>query len=151
AAMERECSREARGVGIAQRFGEKRPLRFIVRQLLCLPIVAILEAMLDPPQKSVRILERVARALRQRPALGENGQRVPGATHTKVGLLAAANDLKRLGNELDFSNAAGTELDIGRIAAAALLLANLPVNIAEAFVRVVVQILAIDERRDPMH
>src|SRR5437764_934664 len=144
--MERERSLEARGVGIPQRLGEKRALRFIVRQLLGLPIVAILEAMLDPPQKSVRILERVACALRQRPAFGENGQRMPGPAHTKVGLLAAANDLKRLGNELDFPNAAGTELDIGRIAAAAFLLANLPVNIPAAFVRVVVQILAIDER-----
>src|SRR5438034_11735459 len=107
--------------------------------------------MLDPPQKSVRNLERLARALRQRPALGENGQRMLGPAHTKVGLLAAANDLKRLRDEFDFPNAAGTELDVGRIAAAALLVANLPVNIAETFVRVVVQILAVDERRDPKH
>src|SRR5438105_6470213 len=141
AAMKRERSCEARQVGIAERLAQESALGSVIGQLLRLAIVAILQAMLDIAQKAVRVLQSVARAPRQQTALGEGGERRPCAAHAKVGLLSPTHDLQRLCDEFDFTNAAASELDVVRVGAGALLFANLPMNIAQAFVHVVIEIL----------
>ena len=104
--------------------------------------------MLDVAQKAVRVLQSVARAPRQQSALGEGGERSPRAAHAKVGLPSPPHDLQCLCDEFDFTNAAASELDVVRVGAGALLFANLPMNIAQAFIHVVIEILAVHERRD---
>src|SRR6266550_7090002 len=146
--MKRERSLEAREVGIAERLAQARAFRRVVGQLLRLAIVAILETMLDVAQKAVGALQSVTRALRQQTAFGECGERSPRVAHTKVGLLSPTHDLQRLRDEFDFTNTAASELDVVRVAASALLFAYLAVNIAQTFVHVVIEILAINERRD---
>ena len=85
----------------------------IRRQALRLPIVAILEPVLDVAQEHIG--GRAARATapagrRPRAAIAvERGQR---AARAQRGLAPAAHDLQRLHDELDFANAAGPELDV---------------------------------------
>src|SRR5438046_7776913 len=118
-AMKRERSREARQVRKAERLGEERTLGTVLGQLLRLPIVAILQAMLDVAQKAVRVQQSIARAPRQQTALGERGERILCAADTKLGLLSTPYDLQRLGDEFDFTNTAASELDVVRVAAPA--------------------------------
>src|SRR5204863_10066335 len=117
-----------------ERLAQESALGSVIGQLLRLAIVAILQPMLDVAQKAVRVLQCVARAPWQQSALGKGGERSPRAAHAKVGLLSSTHDLQRLRNEFDFANSASSKLDIVRVGAAALLLANLPMNIAQAFV-----------------
>src|SRR5262249_2130861 len=130
--MERERLFESRPIGIAERFGEERALLRVARQLLRLAVVTVLQPMLYAAQEAVRGVECVAGPLRKRAAFREGRQCRACAADPKLGLLAAPNDLQRLCDELDFSNASGTELDVVRIAAAALLLANLPMDVAQS-------------------
>ena len=72
AAMERERAREARGVGIAERFREKRAFRFIVRQLLRLlreyPREPLLAAVAEADRYGLYDLDRLERMILQRVA-----------------------------------------------------------------------------------
>src|SRR5947207_11630087 len=70
------------------------------------------------------------------------------AAHAQFRLLAAPHDLQCLRDELDFADTAGPELDVVCVSAAAFLLANLPVDIAQSLVGIVVQIFSIDEGCD---
>src|SRR5438477_6079452 len=92
-AMKRERSREARQVRMAERRGQERAFGTVLGQLLRLPIVAILQAMLDVAQKAVRVPQSIARAPRQYTAFGEGGERVLCSTRTKLGLFPAPYDL----------------------------------------------------------
>src|SRR6266576_4760274 len=105
-----------------------------------------------PAMKRERSLEArevgIAERLAQARAFGECSERSQRVTHTKVGLFSPTPDLQRLRDEFNFTNTAASELDVVRVAASALLFANLAVNIAQTFVHVVIEILAINERRD---
>src|SRR5438874_1167182 len=74
-------------------FGQERAFGTVLGQLLRLPIVAILQAMLDVAQKAVRVPQSIARAPRQYTAFGEGGERVLCSTRTKLGLFPAPYDL----------------------------------------------------------
>src|SRR5207237_3874132 len=101
----------------------------VLRELLRLPIVAVLQAMLDLAQKAICGQQSIARAPRQQTAFGERGERILGAARTKLGLFSASYDLQRLRDEFDFTNAAASELDVVRVATPTLLFANLAMNI----------------------
>ena len=114
---------------------------------LRLPVVAILQPVLDAAQENIRIAQRRHRSVRQKPARGDRIERRLCAAHAEPGLAPAADDLQRLHDELDFPDAAGAELHVGGEVAAPDLLADLAMDVAQAFVHVEIKILAEDERR----
>ena len=123
-----------------------------VGKRLRLLVVAILQPVLDVAQErgTRRAAHATADARQQSPRRDrvERGQR---AADAKRRLASAAHDLQRLHDELDLADAAFAELDVARVVAARALLADLAMHVAQARVRVVVEILAVHERRHERH
>ncbi len=143
------ASADSNAAGAAvHRFGEQRALGRVLRQLVRLPVVAILQPVLDVAQEHVGVGERADRGGRQQPARAEHRERRQRAADAQVLLASAADDLQRLRDELDLADAAVAQLHVLRVVAARALVADLPVDVAQALVRVVVEVLAVDERRD---
>ena len=112
-----------------------------------LRVVAVLQPMLDVAQEEIRLPKRRRHDRRQEVVRLERGERRERAAHAQVGLASAADDLQRLHDELDLADAAAPELHVRRVSATRALLADLAVDVAQAVVGVVVEVLAIHERR----
>ena len=140
--VERADAREA------HRSRERFAFGRIVGQDLGLPVVAVLQPVLDIAQEEVRVAQGRDAGVRQQPALGDRRQRRQRPAGAQVRLAPAAHELHRLDDELDFANAARSELDVRRVVVALALLADLAMDVAQTLVRIEVQVLAKDERRD---
>ena len=104
--------------------------------------------MLEIAQEDIGVLaDRVDRRRRKKAALGERREGRQRAAGAQVGLAPAAHELQRLHDELDLANAARAELDVVRVIVALALLGDLPMDVAQPVVGVVVEVLAKDERR----
>ncbi len=115
---------------------------------LRLPIVAVLQPVLDVAQEDIGRAQAVDGAVRQQSTLRDRGQRRQRSAHAQARIATAAHDLQRLHDEFDLAYAAGPELDVLCIVLASTLLADLAMDVAQALVRVEIEVLAVDERRD---
>ena len=120
----------------------------IGRQLLGLPIVPVLEPMLDIAQETIGPLQVGGSAAGQDAAGAERGEGRLRSAQSQRRLAPPAHELQRLRDELDLADPAGAELDVGRVIAPLALRPDLPVHVAQSLIRVEIEVLAIDERRD---
>ena len=127
---------------------ERVAFRGLRRQCLRLPVVAILQPVLDVAQVDIGVAQRGDGRAGEQAAIGDGGQRGQRAARTQFGLAPAADDLQGLHDELDLANAARPELDVRRVVVALALLRDLAVDVAQALVGIVVEVLAKDEGRD---
>src|SRR4029079_13072803 len=81
-------------------------------QGLGLPIVDHLQAVLAPPQEAIRRDEGLCRVLADPPGLGEGGERAAGVCAPQFRDATAPDQLLRLSEKLDLTNAAASELDV---------------------------------------
>src|SRR5690349_2665276 len=87
------------------RFRNECSLALVDRNDLGLPIVAILQPMLEHAQERVAIVKYAGCVRRDRTALRERAQRVERTGDAQCGLTSAAHDLQRLHYEFDLANA----------------------------------------------
>ena len=146
--MRGELGIEGCGSGGAHRQRERVALPGVGRQRLRLPVVAVLQAVLELAQIQVSVPQRADRRGGEESSIGGDGEGRQGPARPQSRLAAAANELQRLDDELDFANAAWPELDVLRVVVAPALLADLAVNVAQTVVSIEVEVLAVDERRD---
>ena len=144
ASADSNAARDAKPIASRERLA----LGGFFRQRLRLLVVAILQAVLEPAQEKVRGMEPAGRRFGQQTPARDCRQRRQRAAHAQRRLAAAAHQLQRLHDELDLADAAGAELDVGRIVAALALLADLAMDVAQAVVGVEVEVLAKYEGRD---
>ncbi len=128
---QRRCLLEERGIAVldgrqvAQQLGRKRLERGeteksrkpcqpggIGRQRVRLRVVDHLQAMLDPAQEAVRLGQLRRRLGADAPSGGERGERLAGGGLAQRGQAPAPDELLRLSEELDLTDAAAAELDV---------------------------------------
>ena len=97
--------------------GEPPELERRRRQRVGLELVEDLQPMLHGPQVHVRLREHPAEVGDQVPALGQSEGRLQRVALTQPRVLAAVEELERLDEELDLTDPAAPELDVGRRAA----------------------------------
>ena len=120
----------------------------IRRQVVRLPVVAVLQAVLQIAQEHVRRRELGDGGAREEPAHSQRGERRQRTAQPQARLPAAAHELQRLRDEFDLADAARTKLDVAGVILAPALLADLPVHVAQTSIGVVIEILAKHERRN---
>ena len=101
--------------------------------------------MLDVAQEDIGIAKLGHRGRRQQSARRQCRQRRKCPARAQRGLAPAAHQLQGLGDEFDFADATGAELDVGRVIPAPALAADLAMNIAQASVSVVIEIFSKHE------
>ena len=146
--MPGECLLELTRAGKPHR--ERQCIAFDARrrQRLRLVVVAILQPVLQIAQEDIRGPQSGGGGFGQQAAGAERGERRERAALAQVRLAPAADELQGLHRELDLADAARPQLDVRLVVAALALLADLPMDVAQAFVGIEVEVLAIDERRD---
>ena len=112
-------------------------------------VVALLQAVLDAPQESIRLAEFLHRRRRQQLLAREQRQRLEQAARLQRGLAAAADQLERLHDELDLADAARTELDVVLQLAPLDLARDQLLHVAQRLEHAEVEVAAEDER--PQH
>ena len=120
----------------------------VVGQRLRLLVVAVLQPVLGVAQEHVGGVERRGGGLRKVAARGERRERRARVADAQPRLAPPSHDLQRLDDELDLADPAGAQLHVVARVAPRRLLADLAVDVAQAGVRVVVEVLAVDERPD---
>ena len=109
---------EIGGLRVTAGLRERGELGAVVRDSLRLPIVAILQPVLDVAEEHVGGAQHPHGRLGQKTARGDRIEGRLRAARAKRRLAAAANELQRLHDEFDFADAAGAELDVERVIAA---------------------------------
>src|SRR5262249_11825753 len=89
----------------------------LLRQRMGLQLVEDLQPVLDGPQVLVVARQQAAEVGRQVTALGEAEDRLQAVRLAQPWIVAAVEELKRLDDELDLTDAAAPELDVGRFTA----------------------------------
>ncbi len=98
---------------MSHRLRERGELGRIAGQRLRLPVVAILQPVLDVAQERIRVAERATGRRRQHAPAHQRRERGDRAAHAQRGIATAADDLQRLRDEFDLADAARAELDVG--------------------------------------
>ena len=153
----------ADGFDMADQFqGERTPARlahgerqpqfrpFIVRQVVGLLIGPGLQAVLDPAQKVVGLLEAVHCGFRHSAAGGQMIQHPQDAALAQRRIAPAVDELERLANEFDLADATWPQLDVAPHPLAFHLLGDQGLHVAQGFERAVIQIAAVDEGPQPV-
>jgi hypothetical protein len=112
-----------------------------------LRVVHGLNAVLDDAQIPIRRRQRSDGGRRQLPIAGKERQYRQQRACAQLRPAAAAYDLKRLHDELDLADAAWTELDVLGQVLARDFLGDEPLHLPKRVEYAVVQVAAIDERR----
>ena len=144
-AMSRDLRVECGPVLRAHRECEARPAGLVVGQLVGLLVVALLQAVLDPPQESVRLAELRNGSGRQELLALEERQRLEQAPRLQARVGAAADQLVGLHDELDLADAARPELHVVAQVAALDLARDQLLHPAQRLEHAEVQVAAIDE------
>ena len=135
-----------------ERGGNPAQIAVLGRQDVGLLVIEVLDAVFDPAQEDIGFGQRLRRGLRHQTGARQPLQSVQGWTGSQFGELAAAHHLQQLHGELDFPDTATGQLDVicalGVAGAAPRgVVANLPVQGAQRFEHVVVQVPAKHERQ----
>ena len=101
-----------------ERARDRRAGTRVGRQVVRLQVANDLQAVLQPPQESVRVGERRGVGLGDVALGGERVQRRKGVRAPQTGVAPAVHDLEQLDGELDVANAAAAALDLGELLAA---------------------------------
>jgi hypothetical protein len=110
-----------------------------------LRVVEVLQAMLDAAQEVVGRGQLAHRFGGKEAIVGQQLQHLQGRLDLQRRIAAAADQLEHLGNELDFADAAGTELDVVGLVLLRHFLADLRVQLAHGVDGAEVEVLAKDE------
>ena len=139
--------------GQAQAGGDPRQVVVGARQQVRLLVVEVLDAVLDAAQEGVGVGQPLGGVGLHQPARGQPLQRLERGARADLRELPAAHHQQQLHDELDLADAAARQLDVvgalGPAGGAALrFVADLAVQLAQAFEDAVVEVAAVDERRD---
>ncbi len=115
-------------------------------QLVRLRIVQVLQAVFDLAKENVGFSEFRRRGLRQESFLRQQIQNQERRPRGELRIAPAAHQLQRLRDELDLTDAAGTELDVLRQLAARHVAPHFGVQPAHGVEGAIVEVLAVDER-----
>ena len=127
------------------------PVLGIVGQHVRLRVVEVLQPVLDAAQENVGAGELAGGVFRKKVFPGQLRQDFERRAHGKRRIAPAAHELQRLGDELDFADAAGTELDVRRELAPRDFAPHLGVQPPHRRERPEIEVLAVDERpHDPL-
>ena len=97
---------------------DQQPVLGSLGQLVRLGVVEVLQPVLEPPQEHVGLGELLVRRRGEQALLREERQHRERRADLQRGIAPAADQLERLGDELDLADAARAELDlIGELAA----------------------------------
>jgi hypothetical protein len=132
--------------GEAHRTGNECAVRFIAGQCVRLGVVEILQAVLEPAQEDVGFGELRRGLLGKDPPFGKQGQDPQRWPRLQSRVASAADQLERLGDELDLADSARTQLDMVGEVAACHLGAYLGMQIAHCREGAKIEIFAVDER-----
>ncbi len=140
------------GAGWAQAAGDPAQVGIDRRQQVRLLVVQVLDAVLDTAQEDVALGQTLGGGRLHQRARAQALQALQGRTRADFGELPAARDQHQLHDELDLADAAARQLHVvgalGPPGGAALcFVADLAVQLAQAFEHAVVQIAAIDKGR----
>ena len=102
--------------------------------------------MFEAAQEDIGRVEFRGSILTKNFALGQQFQHLLRRLYLQVGISPAANELEHLGDEFDFSNAAGTELDVVSHVLFRHFATDLGVQFAHRIDRAEIEILAKDKR-----
>src|SRR5207302_10763182 len=104
---------------------------------------------LQPAEEDIRLGELVAVAAGDEAGIEEPVERAQRSAHAQVRIAARMEQLQRLGEELDFADAAFAQLEIDPRRARRLLLGP-RLELAHFVDRLEIEILAEDEGREPL-
>ncbi len=135
-------------VGKAHDQGDARLILFVVRQHLRLAVGNRLNGVLGVAQKFVAFAQLFGHRRGQITLPFEGFQHVEQRTLLQAQVAATVDQLERLGDELDFANSAGTELDVFRHALALHFLLNQLLHGAQRFDGREIQVTAIHKRSE---
>ena len=110
-----------------------------------LGIVQILQAVFDVAQKHITVFQIFGDVLWQQVVGRQLVQQGARGTHAQGMVLTATDELKNLGDEFNFSNATGAELDVVCLVLLCHFAADLHVQVAHRGKRAKIKILAKHE------
>ena len=113
-----------------------------------LPVVHRLQPVLERAQVAIAARELRDGRVRQLAIAREQRQRAQQRARLQLGTAAAAHELKRLHDELDLADPAGTELDVLGHVLARDFLRDQRLHLPQRVEHAVVEVAAVDERRE---
>ena len=134
-----------RPVGKPHAAGGARLVGRVCRQHVRLLVLDVLQAVFEATQEDVGLAQFVLGFGLDQPALGQQLEHRKRRADLQRRVASAANELENLGDELDFADAAGAELDVVGHVLARHFAANLRVQVAHGVDGAEVEILAEDE------
>ncbi len=141
-----QFGRQGRPARIAQAECDPIPSRLILRNAVGLAIAEHLQTVLQSAQEPIRIGQSGRHRRCQMPGFGQCRQRCQQTALAQRRLPAGPDQLQRLCQELDFTDAARTELDVIGHVAPGNLGSDHRLHLAQAFECGVIEIAAVDER-----
>ena len=141
-----ECGAKSGPVGVTHRFGKELLPFGLFRQVVGLSVLPILEPVLDPAEKDVRLVERLLSLLGEDSPFGEPLQHRAGGANSQRRVASAPDQLMDLGNKFDFANAPRPQFHVVLTIFPRHFAADLCVEIPHRFDRAEVEVFAKDER-----
>src|SRR6185437_7884516 len=144
-----ERLRKAGRVGKAHQDGDAVKARRIARDAVRLRVVDHLQAMLELAEKMIGLGQGRTIVAADLAGGGERRERIERAGLTQLGLSSAPDQLLRLGEKLDFADAAAAQFDVvalDRDGRAAAMRVDLPLDRVNVLDRGEIEIFAPQER-----
>ena len=137
---------EALPVGVAEGKGDRLLLTGVSRKIMGLPVGILLQAVFHDAQVGVAFQQCLHGFCRHQAQFAQAGQYCLNPAFAQGFFVATANQLKRLADELDFTDAARPQLDVFLPVLADQFQRDFPLQFAQFAQRPVVEVAAINER-----
>ena len=144
-AMRVEHGKHGRPVGKPHAAGGTRLVGRVCRQHVRLLVLDVLQAVFETAQENVGLAQFIFGFALDQAAFGQQLEDRKRRTNLQRLVATTANELEDLGDELDFADAAGAELDVVGHVLACDFAANLRMQVAHGVDGAEIEILAEDE------
>ena len=141
-----QCLYQVREVRVAQADGDAQAVQRIARQGMRLRVAQHLQAVFQAAQEQIGLPQGGAILGRDLPGIHQCGQREQQPALAQGRLAAGADQLQRLAEKLDFTDAPGTALDVLVHVTAGDFGGDRRLHVTQAVQRGEIQIAAVDER-----
>ena len=146
-----QCGKKAFPVIKSHGTGQAQPPQFIVWQQVCLAVLPGLNAIFHQPQKLICLGQLLHHKLRHQLLFTQVFEHRKNGAYLQLLIASSANQLKRLPDKLDLTNAAGTQLHIAIHPLTMELLTDQLLHLAQRLEGPEIEIASIDEWTQHIH